>query len=66
MARRRDVCYSYFFPFAPETDGTLQVTSRKKMFENGFLLPIHQLITTHFRKKRMRLELSPGSLRVMN
>ena len=66
MARHRDVCHSYIFPFVAETDGILQVTSCKGMSDNGFLLPTHQRITTHVRKRPMRLELSFGSLRAMH
>ena len=51
--------------FVAETDGTLQVTSCKRMSNIGFPLPTHQRIMTSF-GKRTTLKLPCGSLRVMH
>ena len=65
MARRRHVCYSFIFPFVNKTDDTMQVTSCKGMFDNGFPLPTHRRTRTLF-GKRTTLELPRGSLIVMD
>ena len=50
--------------FVADIDGTLQVTSCKKMSNIGFPLQTHQRIMTSF-GRRTTLELPHGSLRVI-
>ena len=60
----QDETLLFLYPFVAETDGTLQVTSCKRISNIGFPLPTHQRIMTLFGKRTI-LERPHGSLRVM-